>query len=519
MNIEKLKKYRFKLLVLFLIFFIVILPSIYVAISLAGKISAGAVIPGYYNAYAHIPNPIRTADKLFAHELFSDILATHSFYEYLPVVSNIRESGILEKKRVRFAGRGPLDWALFSDGKFIATWDMGILAPFVRFFVNLSDDFPDPNLHYVRAGRKSRFEYRTANNITYIQRYRNLLIISNNLELFESIIDGTFRNTKIGRNPSKKFISTDFDAGFLVLSDDVRTRIATSPMIGAFLENLKFSDFSEIALSILPAQIDASIISSITSDNERLGNLLSRDSKVIGLAQHLPVNTRNSVIYSIGSIEEIINASLAVHTQRAPVNLRQIDRSARIFLGTGLNDLLFSWTGTEIAVLQLEGNPLPVFVLQVTDEQKREEIFDRAFSPVITTENASLTMDVPEITQITLPRFLNLLLNMWGINFLEPYFIVQNDFLFISESAESLVSAISSIRKNNVLSETDVWHSLSKAGSDKSSLTLFYSLGHSLPSFLSGENNFADILRLYKQGLIRANITNNVLTVKLSIAQ
>ncbi len=512
------KNRKLGLLIFILIFLVVILPLIYIGISFIGRISPDSVIPDSFAAYTHIPNPIQLADRLLAHEPFSDIISTQSFSNFYPVISKIKNSGILEKRWVRFAGKGPLDGALFSDGKFLAAWDSGIAAPFIRFFPNLTSSVTIKNLYYVQAGKKSRFEYRADdNNVVYMQRYKNLLIISNNLKLFESVLDGTSRDADLRGSKEKKFLSSNFDAGFLVASESVAAEVAeSSSMVGAVLKHLKFSGFAELTLSFFPNQIDVAISSPVISDNADINKIISRDSKITTLVQQLPGATQYSTVFSIGSLEELLNISLAVYKQKIPINLKKIDATSRMFIGVGLDDLLFSWTGTEMAVLGLEGRPYPIFVLQVTDEQKRKEIFNKVFSSAVVDENISVVLDGTRIPQIKLPGFLNVILSMWNIKIPAPYYIVQNGFLFISESPESLLSAANSIRKNDILPKTDLWKSLSKAGSDKSSLTLFYSLDRSLPFFIKGNDVFEDVLKLYRQGLVRVNINNNIFTAALS---
>ncbi|MCL2480676.1 MAG: hypothetical protein FWF38_03085 [Spirochaetaceae bacterium] len=511
MSIKRVKKNKLKLV---LLLSIIIIPLVFAGILFIGRIAPYSVIPDSFIAYAHIPNPINTADKLLAHEPFSDMLLTPYFSSSLPAVSAIKSSGILEKKLVRYVGKGALEGALFFDGKFLAAWDIGIASHFIRFFPNIAGKLAITNL---QKGKKSRFEYRVSDdNVIFIQPYKNLLIISNNLKLFESVFDGTSRNAKPGRKSPKIFVSNNFDAGFLVASESVVSWIsASSPMAGSFLKHIEFADFAEMGLSIIEDKIDFSIISHVASGNADINKLITRDSKMPTLIQRLPAITQYSTILSIGSIEELLNASIAV-SQKMPVNLRQIDRASRIFLGVGLGDLLFSWTGTEFAILGIEGRDYPLFVLQISDEQKRKEVFEK-LSPAADVPAAKASIPV---SQIKLPGFLNMILNMWNVKISAPYYIVQNEFLFLSESPETIFSAIDSTRKEDLLLETELWKSLSMpdadAGSYKSSLMLFYSLDCILPFFMKSNDIFEEALKLYRHGLAKVNITDGVLEVKLA---
>jgi outer membrane protein assembly factor BamB len=100
--------------------------------------------------------------------------------------------------------------------------------------------------------------------------------------------------------------------------------------------------------------------------------------------------------------------------------------------------------------------------------------------------------------------------------------MVEGGFLLVSESAETLLAAIQSIRKNEVLPKTDVWQNLSRppAGgvvSGSAALSLFYSLDRSLPFFLKGNAASAAILGIFRQGLLRLSMEDGVLSIALSL--
>ena len=510
MDIKKFKKSKIKLLILFLIIFIVLLPLIYISISFIGRISPDSVIPDSFTAYINVPSPISMADNLFSHEPFSDIFLTQAFSPYFPMVEKIKEN-ILEKKWVRFVAKRPLNGAIFPEGKFLVAWDIGIASSVIRFFPNIVGE------PFTQAGKKYRFQYRAPDNsIIFIQPYKNLLIISNDITLFESVFDKTSRSAVAGGSNKKTFLSRNFDAGFLIASESfISWLVRPSPTTDAFLEHIKFAELVELALMFSPKKIDISVASSVASDTASIEKLILRDSKITALVEHLPGNTQYSTVFSIGTVEELLEASFAVYRQRMPMNLRRIDATARMFLGVSLNDLLFSWTAAEVAVLGLEARSAPVFVLQISDEEKRKDIFEKTFKSSVV-ENIFGLPDGVHIPQIELPSFLDMLLNIWGINISTPFYTVQNGFLFVSESPENIFSITNSIEKNDLLPKTELWNSLSNPGSEKSSLTLFYSLERIIPIFVKTSDAFRDALRLYTHGLLTLDIDDTIATVNLS---
>jgi hypothetical protein len=199
------------------------------------------------------------------------------------------------------------------------------------------------------------------------------------------------------------------------------------------------------------------------------------------------------------------------------------DRTARNLLGLSLEELLYSWAGEEFAVFGLEDRAAPVFAVKIGDESQRQAVFDKVFRSLFVRENSRLVLDGNRIPQIELPPFVDAILRIIHVQLPEPYYTVYEGWLFLSESPENILAVVDGARQNQVLTKTAVWQKL--AGRDGSSdgeysgnasLSLFYSLNHSLPFFLKGGSAAASILRMYRRGLLQISIKDKVLSISLS---
>jgi hypothetical protein len=136
-------------------------------------------------------------------------------------------------------------------------------------------------------------------------------------------------------------------------------------------------------------------------------------------------------------------------------------------------------------------------------------------------------MDGIRIPRIEIPGFLRSLLRFWDFRIPSPYYTVHGDYLFISESAETLLAVIRSVQKNDVLPKTALWRNLTggsvPAGgrgrfrSDASAASLFYSLDRSLPFFLKGKTLLSSVLAIYRRGLVRVGFENGLVDLSLSL--
>jgi outer membrane protein assembly factor BamB len=498
---------------------IVLIPFIVAGVSFIGRISPDSVIPDAYRLYARIPNPARLTERLLNHDPLPEILALPEFASFLPQFTRFREKGFPENRWVRIAVRGRLDAAILSEGSLLAAWDAGVLSPLIRVLPFLAGRITVPGLYYVQGGKNSRFEYRMeGGRVFYIGPYRNLLIISDNSGLFESVIAGTSRDGDRRGQDNKAFYAEDFDIGFLLSPDFFKGFLTEAdPLVTAALEEFRFSGPVEAVLSVEPKKLGITLAAALSSGNGGLENILARNSGAPTLSRMLSGSAQYATILSAGPLKDIIDAAAAIPGSNLAEPWKKADSSSRSLLGLSIEELLYSWTGTEFALMGLEGRPNPVIIMEVRDEKKRQEVFNKAFKSIVFNENIQLNLDGTRLPRIELPGFLDSLLVSMGIRIPSPYYTIHEGCLFLSESAESLLEAVNSVRKNSGLIRTDLWRTLSESGPAQSSFGIFYSLDRSLPFFLKGSAMVNTILRLYRQGLVRLSLNNRMLGVYLSV--
>jgi hypothetical protein len=515
---KKNPKRRARILVILLVVFIGI-PLVYIGIALFGRISPGEVIPDSYDLYARVPDPVRLAGGILSHKTLPEIISRPEFAPLIPLVRGLGKSPLQEKPLIRFFFRGSMEGAVLQGDRILAAWDSGFLSPLLRFLPNLAGYFTIPGLYYVQAGKNSRFEYRPAQGQTlFIGPYRNLLIISNNPETFETVLAGRSRDGDLRGSGEKPLRAENYDAGILVSPDILRGTLSNQePRIAAALGNLDFPSPVELTLSLAPKKLDLRISTPLLSSNPPLKELLEKNSPAPALMEKLPATTQYSTILSAGTLRQLYAAAAVFSGPEMEAGLRRADTSSRIYLGLSLEELLFSWPGEEFAVFGMEGRPDPVYAVQVKDEQKRQEVFDRAFRTLVVNENIRLNLDGMRIPRIELPDFLRSLLQLWNIRVPAPYYTILDGYLLVSESAETLLAAVRGIQKNEILPKTAAWRELSQSGPDKSSFNLYYSLDASLPFFLKGNTAVSALLSLYRQGLLRLSFEEGLALISLSV--
>ena len=531
-NSRKLNKFIKALIVIVCVFAGLII--LWTVSAIAGRVNANAVIPQTAPVQVHIHNPVHLVDSILSHESLPEILALPDMAPLQPLFSILKENPVLENPLLRFAARGSIEAAyilpsapqsgeaVFFAYSFIAAWDSGLFSPALRILPLLSGFVNIPGLYYVQAGKNSRFEYRMENMTLYIGPYRNLLIITDDAGIFES-------RSASGKNKQEQDYKilkpSNHDISLKIVPELADTFLADQDtVIADVMRNIVFNSPLELGLSVSQKKIDVRIASAVSSHTAALNRFLQRRSQASGIAERLPAASQYATILSAGTLNELYQAAL-VFTGRDSVNsgaalentFKRADSASRTLLNLSLDDLLFSWTGDEFAAFALEGRPHPVYAIQISDERKRQQIFDRAFKTILLNENISLNLDGARIPRIEIPEFLISLLKHWDIRLPSPYYTIQNNYLLASESADALLAAQRAMQKNDVLPKTAVWKNIAGTKSAAGAVSLYYSLDFSVPFFLKGKTAVNSFLSLYRQGLFNLSFNRGQLDISLAL--
>jgi hypothetical protein len=521
---------RFLKFLIGLVCVLVLLCGIWTAFSLIGRINPDSVIPGSAFLRVNIAHPLRMLDRVLSHEPLHDLSAVPELASSFTMLKILEESPLLKNRLLRLALGGTVEFAMLQtgtspvaqeplsgipSGSLILVWDMGLCSPLLRVLPLLSGFVNVPNLYYVQAGKNSCFEYRTEGKTFYIGPFRNLLYITDNSALFES------RSNSIQVNKDSTFSAikpSSCDAALLLTPDFFGSLLAEQDAsMAAILKNMDFDSPIEAGFSLFPKKLELRLATQMSSGSTALSRLLEQRSSAPVMAERLPSAVQYATILSAGTLEELYQAALVFSGPDLENNLRRAESSSRLLLGLNLQDLLFSWSGKEFTVFGMEGRPYPVYAIQIGDERKRQEVFDKAFKSIVLNENVRLNLDGTRIPRIEVPEFLQSLLRQWNLILPSPYYIIHQDYLLVSESAETLLAAMRAMQQNDVLPRTAAWRNIAGGKAVSSAFSVYYSLDLSMPFFLRGNTALSGFFRLYRQGYLRMNFDKGFVDLSLAL--
>ena len=495
-----------------------ILLIIWTVFAFIGRVNARDMIPDSAVLRISVSNPVHLIDAILTHEPLHEITALPALAQISSLIDMLNQNPLLKNSFVRLIARGDLEFALLQptnegDMTFFAAWDWGLFSPLLRFLSVFTNFINVPNLYYVQAAGHSRFEYRTDDMTLYIGNYINNLVITNNSRIYEARSKVENQSMQFSNLRTSSYHAVIlFSGGFI---DNLFSE--QDPNIAAILGNINIDSTIEAGVSIEPRKFEFRLVSPLSSGQPSLNRFIEQRSSVPNLAELLPASSQYATILSAGTLEELYAAALLFSGNELEELLRLADSASRFLLRLTLDDLLFSWSGNEFAVFGLEGRPHPVYAIQVSDERRRQEVFNTAFRSIVLSEDFRLNLDGMRIPRMEVPGFLQSLLQGWDVNLPSPYYNVYRDYIFLSESAETLLAAIRAMQRNDVLPRTAEWRDIAGGRAAASAFSLYYSLDISTPFFLRSNTMLSSFLSLYRQGLVRMSFDRGFIDLSVSL--
>lgn len=505
---------RFILFILKVILILILIIAAWCTFSALDKKKSTGMIPQGYAAYLHtdsLYDCVRPLLDLRAAEIF---LADPSMSDIRGIFMMLRESEWRDNYIVKTLVSRKIDAALYSKnnnlGTFVASIDLGVLSSATRLGNLILPKLPIEGLSLISTNGLNYFEFKTGSDVYYLKPYRNLLIASNDLNYFLQAIKGN--NDENYTKEQKELINKKVD-------DPIKLIIDAKGLLKSFTKDNAFLSkitgiLSDNNLSILSFGInDRDIILNIdiaTNVSEEIKNdesksdavkLVTTNSTVPEIITKMSSAIQYYTVLNVGTLEELKNTFFPMMPEKNLDGLWDTgNKLAGSLLNVTLDDLLFSWSGKELAVLGIEGLNDPVFAIEITNESKRKEVFENLFSSFLLNENRSLILNGVRIPRMELPGFLNGLLKALKIDLPKPYYLVYNNYIYFSQSAESISTIYQTFSGGTNISYNPNFKNVSSGKQKEAAISLFYDLERSRPFFITANSSLSSILELYTIG-------------------
>ena len=504
-----------------IIFVLFALLAVWTIFSCIDKKNALAVIPRDYDSFVHTESAWSALSPLIDLRASDEILASDGFKQFREPFLSLRETEIRESKIVQSLLSRRVDAALYGE-HFVAAVDMGVLSAVSRLGAFLPMIAKIDGLSVSRGEAGTFLLFQDKSTAIYIKPYHNLLIASNDVALFSAALkaNAVYSDSEIALMSKKDSQKVRIVSNVRSLSHSMT---AGSPELLAMMDTLLSEDaMSCVEIGITNDKINLKAeVPYRVQQNDALKNLLAKKSALPSLSLLLGDTVQYYTMLNFGTLAELKDAFLpfALAGQKSDAVWNRADGACRLAFSMPLDELLFSWTGKEFALLGIEGQNDPVFAIQIADETQRQSVFARVVSSILIKDSAAFILGGARLERLELPSFLNGLLQMIGIKMPAPYYMVNDGFIYFSESPETLSAVYASAKNNAKLSSEERFKVVSDGIPAEFSLSLFYNLEKSVPFFLRSKSLVSKILALYSTGRCDIALDGENLTLRLQASE
>lgn len=516
--------------VLYVILALILVLAIWIGFSVIDKKKSLAMIPQGYHAFFHTDSFYESVNPLLDLQAADILLSSDKMSNIRGIFMNLRENEIRNNKIIKFLLTRKIDAGLYTKDKdaasFVISVDFGLLSSITRLSKFIIPALNIKEISFIQEYGISYYTF-TSNDLTiYFKPVKNLLVASNDFEKFKIAIEG---NNDLG------YTDEQLEVLNKKIDNPIKLVINTSQVINTFFQgSMNLSSitnllFDETTLSIvsfgitdqeLSLNIDLPINQELNStDNQTVRNLLTileKNSTSPDIISNLSNVIQYYTVLNVDTLENLIALAAPIMMNDSSENLiNKYNGLAKSFLAVTIEDLLFSWTDKEFALLGIENLNDPVIAVKIKDEKKRKEIFDSVLNSFILKENKSLILNGVRIPRIEIPGFLQGILKMIGFSIPKPYYLVYNNYIYFSESAESISTIYSTFSNGSNISHNKNWKAVSEDIQEELSVSLFYDLERSRPFFINSLNEISKIFELYSIGRADLKIINNSIALNL----
>lgn len=517
------KKIGKKILLVILIIVLVLLVAIggLFAFSSLDKKKSLAMVPHDYSVYVHTDSAWAAVEPLLDLEAVDMFLSTPDLAPIRGAFMQLRASEWRNNKVLSFLASKSIDAALYNDESndftFLACVDLKGLSAASRLAPAYMKIFK-PEIEGLTF-ENGIFVYQTDSSAFYVKAYKNLVIASNNFELLQKSLEANHgeyskKDLQVIKQKTDEPIQIIVNAKKLLKSVQ-----SEGGIVKELLKVIPEDGLSSISFKVTDDDIrlQAHVPFELNADEELpLTPVLQKRSTTPSILSRFRENVQYYTILNAGTLEQLKNSFLPLFVNDAKFTWDKYNGLSKAALSITLDDLLFSWSGNEVVIFGIENRNDPVFAIQIKDEKQRQKVFEKFLSSILVRDNSSLILDGIRIPRIELPAFLQDFLSIFGVSLPKPYYLIQDGFIYFTESPENLSEIHKSENKIGKISADENWAFISKDLSSEATMSLYYNLERSVPFFLKSNANLAKVLALYSIGRTDFSINDSEFVVQLS---
>ncbi|MGO9412170.1 MAG: hypothetical protein ACLQCB_15635 [Spirochaetia bacterium] len=249
-----------------------------------------------------------------------------------------------------------------------------------------------------------------------------------------------------------------------------------------------------------------------------LAKVMSYSPRPVGVLRYVPSSAYMLSVVNAAPLEDLYHLVAVLEGGSFQDLYKKADDGARSLLGAGIQELVFSWIGSEIGAFQLSGSGEPVYFARIDDSKAFASAVGKLTSSAVAGKDSSLVLDGVRVDKLSIPWYVSMILGAFGVSVPEPYFLTRGDYVFVSLDPGNLASVVKTADTGDNIARAGSFPRLTERVPADASLMVWYDSSRAQPFFLSGSGILPDVLRLYGSGVVVARVSASRLSVTLLAA-
>lgn len=249
-----------------------------------------------------------------------------------------------------------------------------------------------------------------------------------------------------------------------------------------------------------------------------LAKVLSYSPRPVGVLRYVPSSAYLLSILNLAPLDDLYRCVAALEGANVQDMYKKADDGARSLVGAGIDELVFSWIGSEVGAFQLAGSGEPVYFARIKDAKAFAAAMAKITGSVVAGKDSSLVLDGVRVDRLSIPWYVGMILSAFGVSVPEPYFLTQGDYLFASLDPGNLAAVVKTADSGDNIARAGSFLRLTEKVPSDPSLMLWYDTSRVRPFFLSGPGILPEVLRLYGSGIVVARASSDRLNLMLVAA-
>ena len=479
-------------------------------------------IPSKFFLYARTPTLKTIYEEYLSLTVINTALSLPELKETRKLIYSLKRNELLNNFFFKQILNLPVNIVFEDEKNTLFLFDLGWRSIFTRILPFIGYNINLKNLTIIKKERFVIFQYELSPDLNlYFSFIDNILLFSFNIETIQKAYEISKSKENFNYKKSEKivneFTKTEKNFKILVPLEKLLTSsVITDNTIHKVLKNLHSLEDILITTTIEETNINLEArLSTSSITNENLKSLLLSKPAYLNSLRFLPQDTTLVTILNTLDLKDFIQFLIRLEIKEICENLKNADSTVKTVFGKDLNELLFSWIGSETGLFKIRLFSDPVVFLKIKNVEKYEE-FKRTVINSLIISSSTQTVYGVEINQFKMIDFLSWILEIFKIKIPVAYYIEFGSYFFFSTNPENLATIVKNYREKNTFTENKENKTVLRNLKPNTFLFSYFDLDKEKINFLKEKSILSLILRQYELASIYFYNTEDTIFIKIS---